>query len=122
MRIEPSPEWAASLDEQINVRVCKESLTPMMYEWSETIRTALGLTAAALGKRMGISQAATSKLERSEEAGTISIERLSALADALDCDFVYGFLPRQPLAETATRNQQVFAVARRAHRKLPRLK
>jgi len=46
-----------------------------------------------------MSQAAITQLERSEVAGTIRIETLRRLADAMNCDLTYAVVPRQPLEE-----------------------
>jgi predicted DNA-binding mobile mystery protein A len=79
--------------------------------WARAIRDAFGMTAGQLGARMGITQPTIQKLERSEQEGTIQLASLRRLAEALGCELVYAFVPRQPLEqtyETAAR-----AVARR---------
>lgn len=70
---------------------------------------------------MSISRAALSKLEQNEASGTISIAKLSALADALDCELVYGFVPKQPFEETAAAFEIRQLAARKRREKLPRL-
>lgn len=62
--------------------------------WINEIRTALGLTAAQLGVRMGVSQAGVSQLERREAEGGVTLNSLRAAADALECDLVYALVPR----------------------------
>jgi len=79
--------------------------------WARAIRDAFGMTAGQLGVRMGVTQPTIQKLERSEQQGTIQLASLRRLAEALGCELVYAFVPRQPLEqtyETAAR-----AVARR---------
>ena len=69
------------------------------------------MTGGQLGRRLGVSQSTIQKLERSEQEGTIQLASLRRLAEALDCELVYVFVPRQPLErsyEMAAR-----AVARR---------
>jgi predicted DNA-binding mobile mystery protein A len=65
--------------------------------WTRAIRDAFGMTAGQLGARMGVSQPTIQKLERSEQEGTIQVSSLRRLAEALDCELVYVFVPRQPL-------------------------
>jgi len=70
------------------------------HGWVRAIRDALGMSARQLAKRMHMSQAAITQLERSEVAGTIRIETLRRLADAMNCDLTYAVVPRQPLRKT----------------------
>jgi predicted DNA-binding mobile mystery protein A len=67
--------------------------------WAKTIRTALGMSSDALGKRLGISQSAVIQLEAGEEAGTASFASLRKLAGGLECDLVYALVPRTSLDE-----------------------
>lgn len=74
--------------------------------WIRAIRDAFGMTGGQLGRRLGVSQSTVQKLERSEQEGTIQLASLRRLAEALDCELVYAFVPRQPLErsyETAAR-------------------
>ncbi len=87
--------------------------------WIQTIRYATGLPITSLCKRLQITKQALFNLERREVAGTISIAKLREVADALNCDVIYGFIPREPFVESATRLQQQQDRARRAKRKIP---
>jgi predicted DNA-binding mobile mystery protein A len=74
--------------------------------WVRAIRDAFGMTAGQLGSRMGVTQPTVQKLERSEQEGTIQLNSLRRVAEALDCELVYVFVPREPLEriyETAAR-------------------
>ena len=55
------------------------------------------MTAAVLGRRMGVSQAAVSQLEKGEVDETISLKTLRAAAEALECSLVYALIPRRPM-------------------------
>lgn len=72
--------------------------------WVRAIRDALGMSAAEMGRRMGVSHAAVFELERSERHGTAKLDTLRRAAEALDCTLVYAFIPRQGL-ETTVRAQ-----------------
>lgn len=67
--------------------------------WVRTIRGALGMSAAALARRVGITPPGVRKLERAEADGTITLKSLNKLAEALNCDVRYALVPRKPLAE-----------------------
>ena len=68
--------------------------------WIREVRNALGMTAAQLAKRLGIAQPTVAKLERSEEAETISLKSLRKMAEAMDCTLVYAFVPHESLEAT----------------------
>jgi predicted DNA-binding mobile mystery protein A len=68
--------------------------------WISTLRESLGLTSAALSRRLHIAQQNVDKLEDRERAGTITLASLRRAADALDADFVYAFVPRKKLRDT----------------------
>lgn len=68
--------------------------------WIRAVRDALGMSAVQLGRRMKVSQAAVSDLERTEQLGTIQISSLVRAAEAMDCRLVYAFIPNGTLEET----------------------
>jgi len=65
--------------------------------WVRTIREALGMSAAVLAGRLGITAGAVIRLEQSEAADRIRLETLRRAADAVGCDLVYLLVPRRPL-------------------------
>jgi predicted DNA-binding mobile mystery protein A len=77
--------------------------------WVRAIRDALGMTAAQLGKRMGVSQPRIAEVERFEVDGNITLESLQRAAEALGCKLVYALVPEQPLAETVRARAQMIA-------------
>src|SRR4051812_26556315 len=101
MRMRPSIEFAEELDVQLQSGSVGGALKPTMPHWSRTVRAVTGMPVADLARRMGLSQPSVTQLEQNELAGTISIVKLEALAHALDCEFVYGFVPKRPFAATA---------------------
>lgn len=56
-------------------------------------RIALGLSTTQLAHRLGISQSTVVRLEQSERAGTITLESLKRVADALGCTLEYSIRP-----------------------------
>ena len=80
------------LDEQLMpVRKLMPSVPRM--GWVKTLRTALGLTAAQLAKRLGVVPSRVMKIETAETEGAITVQTLRAVATAMNCQFVYAFVP-----------------------------
>ncbi|HYZ56348.1 MAG TPA: mobile mystery protein A [Streptosporangiaceae bacterium] len=65
--------------------------------WIRAVREALGMSAAALAARLGVTAGAVTRLEQSEAAERIRLDTLRRTADALGCDLVYLLVPRRPL-------------------------
>ena len=65
--------------------------------WIRTIRDSLGMSVRQLARRMGVSHVGVVRMEAGEQAGTVSLDTLRRAADAMDCELVYFFLPRQGL-------------------------
>ncbi len=53
------------------------------------------MTTRQLAHRLGVAQGSVIDLQRSEVRGSISLNSLGKAADALDCELVYAFLPRE---------------------------
>jgi predicted DNA-binding mobile mystery protein A len=68
--------------------------------WIRTIRESLGMTLRQLSRRMGVKHSVVARAEQRERTGAISLEALRRAAEAMDCDLVYFFLPRQGLQAT----------------------
>jgi predicted DNA-binding mobile mystery protein A len=66
--------------------------------WVRAVREALGMSAAVLAERLGITAGAVTRLEQSEAADRIRLDTLRRAADGLGCDLVYLLVPRRPLA------------------------
>lgn len=63
--------------------------------WINTIRTTLNMTMAQLGSKLNITRQGVKSIEESEAKGSISINSLKAVGEALDLKFVYGFIPKE---------------------------
>lgn len=77
--------------------------------WIKAIREALGMTSGDLASRVGVNQSRIIHMEKAESDGNIKISTLKKIADALDMDFVYGFVPQTSLNEMV--NQQAKKIA-----------
>ena len=63
--------------------------------WLKTIRECLGLTTTQMAKKLDVSQPRVINMEKNEK--NIKISTLENIADALNCDFVYAFVPREKI-------------------------
>lgn len=68
--------------------------------WIRAIRDALGMSAKQLAHRMNVTQQSVARIERDEPAGSLTIKTMRKTAEALNCQFVYGFVPKTSLEET----------------------
>ncbi len=84
--------------------------------WIRAIRTALGMSMAALADRIGVHKSRISKIEQDEIEGNLTVKTMQKVADGLDCEFVYGFVPRSSLENTV--KQQAFSKASKEYDKL----
>jgi predicted DNA-binding mobile mystery protein A len=84
--------------------------------WTRTVRLALGMTMAQLGRRLGVTAPAIADLEHREARGAITVAKLRGAADALGCDLLVAFVPRVPLNEMV--RQQALIKIEEEHRRL----
>ena len=78
--------------------------------WIKTIREALGMTSTNLASRVGVNQSRIIHMEKAESDGNIKISTMEKIADALDMDFVYGFVPRTSLNEMVRQQAKKIAL------------
>lgn len=79
------------------LRTIKLALPPR--GWLRAIREALGMTTRQLAARMKVAPSRISAIEKAEVSGTTTLKTLREAAAALDCTFVYAFVPNKPLEE-----------------------
>lgn len=65
--------------------------------WTKAIREALGMTARQLAARMGVAPSRVPAIEKAEITGATTIKTLREAAEAMNCTFVYAFVPTKPL-------------------------
>ena len=104
----PSPELRALQRRQLDRKVAPirglGNIGSPRKGWIQAIRTALGMSAAQLGKRLGITRQAVLDMERREAEETITMGRLRDAAEAMNCQLLIAMLPRTTL-EDAVRRQ-----------------
>ena len=92
--------------ERLRIRQLDQSLEPFRSlrdrrppegSWARAIREALGMSQRQLADRMGVSKSTVQSAEKNEARGRVQFESLESLANGLDCDLVYAFVPRESL-------------------------
>ncbi len=90
----------AQLDRQFEAAQGLRSVKTPKTGWVREVRTALGMSMNDLATRLGVIKQRIEGLEKNEVAGTVTIESLRKAAEAMNCDFVYHFVPKQGLQKT----------------------
>ena len=67
--------------------------------WVRAIRTAIGMTSAQLGHRLGVTMQSLLESEKREATGDITLTQLRKIGEALNCDLYYVLVPRAPLSD-----------------------
>lgn len=97
------------LDEQLTTLRELGALAVRPRGWIRAYRDALGMTAAQLGGRMGISGAAVAQLEASEVDANVNVASLQRAAEAMDATVHFVFIPNTSLEETVQRRAREVA-------------
>ncbi|MPR08869.1 mobile mystery protein A [Microvirga tunisiensis] len=72
-------------------------LVPPPRGWMKAIREALGMSTRQLAARMKAAPSRISAIEKAEVSGATTIKTLREAAAAMNCTFVYAFVPTKPL-------------------------
>lgn len=62
--------------------------------WIRAVRMQQNLQGKQLAKKMRVSPARISVLEKDEQRGAVTLKMMKKAADALDCRFVYALVPK----------------------------
>jgi predicted DNA-binding mobile mystery protein A len=68
--------------------------------WVNTFRTALKMSLRQLGNRLSISPQSVKEIEEREASGTITLNNLRDVANAMDMQLVYGFVSKHDTLES----------------------
>lgn len=68
--------------------------------WISEIRSLLLMTTAQLARRIGVAQSVASNFEKSEREKAITLQSLEKVANALECDLHYFFVPKKGSLES----------------------
>ena len=81
-------------------------LTQAVPSWINYLRQGLGMSLTQLAARVGVAQSSLSSSIKLEEEGRITVNKLRQIAEAMNCDLVYGFVPRKKI-EDLVRDQAI---------------
>lgn len=84
--------------------------------WIRAIRESLGMTMRQLADRAGMAPSRVPVLERAEVTGSATLRSLRRAAEAMNCTFVYAFVPNASLEDILRAR-----VMRQAEREVVRL-
>ncbi|MGD8583065.1 MAG: helix-turn-helix domain-containing protein [Gammaproteobacteria bacterium] len=66
----------------------------LKQDWIRSVRTQRNMQGKELAKKMKVSPARISVLEKDEQRGAVTLKMMQKAAAALDCNFVYALVPR----------------------------
>ena len=89
-----------------------EKIAAPEHGWINSIRLTLNMTLEQLGKKLGVTRQGAKRIETSESSGTISLRSMKEIAEVLDMQFVYGFVPKGGSVENLI-NEKAEALARK---------
>ena len=61
--------------------------------WLRTARNALGISGAELARKMAVTRARVTQAEHAELTGGVTLKSMHAMAEAMECRFVYAIIP-----------------------------
>lgn len=71
-----------------------ENLSVPPEGWIATVRKALGISGAQLGRMTGRTRATIAGAERSELDRAVTLQTMDVMANAMGCRFVYAIIPK----------------------------
>lgn len=104
-----TPIVRRQLDRQFEAMGSSLRFTPPSGGWIRNLRQALGMRLIDLADRMDITEGTVRDIEKSEERGSITLERLRRAAEAMDCRLVYVVIPNSSLEKTFGRQVRRWA-------------
>ena len=94
------------LDDALHPFQALRQRAPPALGWVRTVREALGMSLRQMAERTGLSKTAVHSAESNESKGTIQLDSLRRLAEAMDCDLVYAIVPRDSLSDIVERQAE----------------
>lgn len=84
---------AEQLDKKLQPFTEAEKVIVPEPGWIFTIRTALNIKLDQLAKKLKVTRQGVKKMEERETSGTITLNVLRDIGNAMDMKFIYGFVP-----------------------------
>ena len=83
------------LDKKLQKLVVLKNVERPSRGWINAVRTTLNMSLAQLGRRLKKIPATVAEIEEREMNNSITLKKLIEAGEALDLQFVYGFLPKE---------------------------
>ena len=83
------------LDRKFNKLAVLKDLDISSKGWINAIRTGMNMSLVQLAKRLKITPVSVREIEQREADRGITLKKLMEVAEALECRFVYGFIPNE---------------------------
>lgn len=83
------------LDKKLNGFIGIKDLNTPEKGWIHTTRTALNMSMSQLASKLSMTRQGVQKIEESESKGSISLNSLQEVANAMDFKVVYAIIPKQ---------------------------
>ena len=80
--------------------------------WIRAVRTALSMTGTQLARKLDTNKQRIARIEQDEKQGRVTVNTLRNVAEAMECEFVYGFVPKESLEQTVCDQARRVAVKR----------
>jgi predicted DNA-binding mobile mystery protein A len=87
------------LDEKLQKLLVLREMDVPSKGWINAIRTAMNMSLVQLAKRLKITSVSVREIEEREENKNITLKKLTEVAEALNLQLVYGFIPRDSSIE-----------------------
>jgi predicted DNA-binding mobile mystery protein A len=65
--------------------------------WIHYLRSTFGMKLSTLARLAGTTSSSVQQAEKREAQGKVTLETLRRMAEAMDCEFVYAFIPRNKI-------------------------
>lgn len=88
------------LDKKLEQYQVLKNITIPQKGWIRAIRDSLGMSMRQLADRLHVSKPRIARIEKDEIRGNLTIKSMHSIAEALNCQFVYGFVPNTTLKNT----------------------
>lgn len=98
-----------NLDKELRYFRMAGKKMPYSPRWLRRVRQVLGVKATEMARELEVNPSVIFRLEKSEEAKSISLKALDKMARAMGCKLVYGVVPQrnETLIELAERQRWV---------------
>ena len=97
------------LQEKLSTYLPLLSVQPPKRGWIRAIRRGLGMSGRQLANRMNVTRQRISEIEKQEIPGSITLNTMQRVADALECVFVYSIIPKTSFQEIVRKQAEVKA-------------